>query len=324
MRIEFKFNSKSSGQNVPEAIRLADKCGGVIKNNYYKINFESPGDKNLRKLFELVGNLKGSVISINGEEPVVAHKFFYAINCPEKLLCKGLCKHVRLGYYDIQSFLENNSEYIENGVFSISDENLIKSMTNFLEVSEEDQFIIDKKRFLEHFQIETEMEKEFCEKYNILSVEKELEKFPNKIKLVPYEEVDYADEDGLERRESSIEKLIETVLSYSILSSELSNKEMMQCAKAMTLLNSYTSGVSIEDTDIIIFAFPRLSKFILTKLILISDYPEESDDEELIYVVKIEEGFFCASNPHSKLYFKLFDDDDSKIEEYFKILKRIK
>lgn len=40
MRIEFKFNSKSSGQNVPEAIRLAEKCGGVIENKYYKINFE--------------------------------------------------------------------------------------------------------------------------------------------------------------------------------------------------------------------------------------------------------------------------------------------
>ena len=37
MIIEFRFNSKSSGQNVPEAIRIALKCGGFIEDRFYKI-----------------------------------------------------------------------------------------------------------------------------------------------------------------------------------------------------------------------------------------------------------------------------------------------
>ena len=50
MKIEFKFNSRSSGQNVPEAISLAQKCEGVIENKFYKIEFDNPKDKNLEKL----------------------------------------------------------------------------------------------------------------------------------------------------------------------------------------------------------------------------------------------------------------------------------
>lgn len=37
MIIEFRFNSRSSGQNVPEAIRIAERCGGFIEDKFYKI-----------------------------------------------------------------------------------------------------------------------------------------------------------------------------------------------------------------------------------------------------------------------------------------------
>ena len=44
MKIEFKFNSRSSGQNVPEAIRLAEKRGGYKEDKFYKVYFDSPED----------------------------------------------------------------------------------------------------------------------------------------------------------------------------------------------------------------------------------------------------------------------------------------
>ncbi len=324
MRIEFKFNSRSSGQGVPEAIKLAEKSGGIIVNKYYKINFDSSDDKNLRKLFELVGNLKGSAISLNGGGFVGARRFFYAVNCPEKLLCRGICRHVQFGYHDIHNFLDMNSENIENGIFSTSEENLIKYMTDFLEMGEENQFVIDKKRFLEFFQIETEMEERFCEKYNIVKVEEELGKFPNEIKLVPYEEEQYDHEYHLEPKELGVENVAQTIIDYSKLSIELSSEEMIECSKALTLLISNGVPISVENADVVIYSFPLINKFILSKFVLISNYPDELDDEELNYIVKKDNVFFCASSSHSKLYFKLFDEDDSKIEEYFEILKEIK
>ncbi|HEC39612.1 hypothetical protein LCGC14_2877600 [marine sediment metagenome] len=76
MIIEFRFNSKSSAQNIPEAITIAERCEGYIDNKFYKIKFESPEDKHLKKLFELVGHLKGTRISIDGKDPVIAHNFY--------------------------------------------------------------------------------------------------------------------------------------------------------------------------------------------------------------------------------------------------------
>ena len=98
MKIKFQFNSRSSGQGVPEALTLAKKCGGVLDNKFYAIEFDDPRDKNLGRLFNLVGNLKGSVILVDDGEPVNAVKFFYAVNCQDKLLCKGECKHLQLEY----------------------------------------------------------------------------------------------------------------------------------------------------------------------------------------------------------------------------------
>jgi len=99
MKIKFQFNAKSSGQDVPEALAIAKKCGGVLENKFYAIKFDNPRDKNLVRLSHLVGHLKGSVINLKDGDPVNAVKYFSAVNCQDKLLCKGSCKHLKLGGY---------------------------------------------------------------------------------------------------------------------------------------------------------------------------------------------------------------------------------
>ncbi|HEC39615.1 hypothetical protein LCGC14_1280900 [marine sediment metagenome] len=318
MRIEFKFNSKSSGQNVPEAIRLAEKHGAVIENKFYKINFESQENKDLKKLFELVGNLKGSAISVNGEESVVANKFFYAVNCPEKLLCKGICKHIGIGYNNIEDFLEKNSENIENGIFSTSDENLIRFMSDYLEDLGEDKFKIDRDRFLEYFRIETEMEEKFCKKFDLTKVENEIEKLPKEIILVPYEEIEE------EYVFSEVEKMIEKILIHCEISSEMSFNDVLRCSKAVSLLFGRLISTVIEDTDVYIFSFPSLKQIILAKLLFDEKLNEEQEEEELGYIITKVDNIFCASNPYSKLYFNLFNEDDPSIQEHFEKLKSLK
>ncbi len=132
----------------------------------------------------MVGNLKGTAIVIDDEEPVIAHKFFNAVSCPEKFFCKGICRHVKLGYYNILDFLDRHSENIENNVFSTSEQVLIRILTQFLEQIEENRFRLNKKLFLEHLLQQTEMENRFCDKFNINKAQREIENLPNEIKLV--------------------------------------------------------------------------------------------------------------------------------------------
>ncbi len=320
MRIEFKFNSKSSGQNVPEAIRLAEKLGGVIKDRFYKINFESPENKDLRKIFELVGNLKGSAISINGEEPVVAQKFFYAVNCPEKFLCKGICKHVLIGYDNIDEFMEKNSENTINGILSTSDQDLIRYMSDYLEVLGEDKFRIDKTRFMEYLHIEIEMEKKFCENFDLIKVENEIEKLPKEINLVPYEEIE---EDEYEE-DFTVEKVIQAILTHSDMSSEMSFNDVLLCSKTVSLLFRSIISTGVVDADVNIFSYPSLNQIILVKLLYDKRIQEELDEEDPGYIITKVENIFCASNSYSKLYFILFNEDDHTIQEHFEKLKSLK
>ena len=82
MKITFIFNPKSTGQNVPIALSIAEKCGGIIEENYCQIEFNSIEDKSFRKLYDLVGNLKDSEIAINEREPVNARIAYHVVTCP--------------------------------------------------------------------------------------------------------------------------------------------------------------------------------------------------------------------------------------------------
>lgn len=89
-KITFYFNYKSSSHKIPTALSIAEKCGGIKKNDFYQIDFDSVGDQNLKILFDLVGDLKGTHITINNGKPIDAREFFYVVNCSSKQLCKEI------------------------------------------------------------------------------------------------------------------------------------------------------------------------------------------------------------------------------------------
>lgn len=144
MRIFFQFNSTSSGQGVPEAIRLAKKYNGVLEGKFYKVEFKSPDDQNLMKFHELVGNLKGSLITMDDNEPIKASKFFNTFNCRDKLFCKGICTHARIGYYPLKEFNTRYIDKIENNILITNETYMLSSLSNFLEEKEENLFKLDK------------------------------------------------------------------------------------------------------------------------------------------------------------------------------------
>ena len=58
MKIKFQFIPWLSGQDVPEALAIAKKCGDFLDNKFYVVEFDNPQDKNLLQLCDLIGHLK--------------------------------------------------------------------------------------------------------------------------------------------------------------------------------------------------------------------------------------------------------------------------
>lgn len=141
-KITFQFNYKSSGQNIPMALSIAEKCGGVIEKDFYKIDFDSAEDQNLKILFNLVGNLKGSCINIDNGEPINARKFFYAVNCHNKYLCKEISNNLLSSAYyrdeDIESvgYIEDfeDIEDVEDEILDIFVEKYRDEIMEILEL----------------------------------------------------------------------------------------------------------------------------------------------------------------------------------------------
>lgn len=197
MRVFFQFNTKSSGQGIPEAIALAKKHNGVLEGRFYKIEFTSPEDKNLSKLYELVGGLKGSVISMDDNEPIKASKFFYTFNCTDKLFCKGICTHARIGHYSLKEFNTRYRDKIEDDILTTSETYMLSNLSNFLEEKDENLYKLDKDLVLKYFLETAEFEKKYCPIFDQGKAEPEIQKLPDKIKIVSIEEY-YKDKRYLE------------------------------------------------------------------------------------------------------------------------------
>ena len=325
MKIKFQFNARSSGQGVPEALTIANKCGGVLDNKFYVIEFDDPRDKNLDRLFNLVGNLKGSIIIINDGEPVNAVKFFYAVNCQDKLLCKGVCKHLPLGYYSVDQFAQAHALNIKGEVLKASDPNLFRRLSNYLEPISDNQFKFNKQLFLEHAIIELTMEKQFCEKYDFDKFTEYVNKLPSQIELISPEELEDAYEERYEKDQG-----IAYILPECDIDNNLPFESIIRCSKAISLISRFTKPSRVSDSDVTIYSFPELNKIIFVKLVIkeIKSYPEEPNDideekDEETYIITEEEGFFTVKSDIFELYFQIFDESNPGIQEHFKNLSKI-
>jgi len=79
----------------------------------------------------------------------------------------------------------------------------------------------------------------------------------------------------------------------------------------------------IQDTDVWVYSFPRIDKFILMKLNIQEHVPEMTDDQERIDVVTKEKNLFYLKNPYIELCFQVFDSNDPAAKDYYKILKNL-
>jgi len=327
MKVKFQFNSRSSGQNVPEAISIAKKLGAQLEKKFYLFEFDSPDDPHLQKLYQLVGNLKGSVITLDDGEPVNASQFFQAADCQDKLLCKGVCKHVHIGYYPIDQFATSSLLDAEDGIYKTSDVNIIRHLTDFLEPITETRFKFNKDLFSQIAVERTLLERRFCDKYSLDHLKEEIQKLPDEIELVEREEVEFGY--GSEEEFESPFKPSEYIASCEI-DTQMSTKDLIHCAQILSLMNRSPDLFHIHNTGVMICAFPEYNTIFLLKLHLLEEKFEGEDDQEegeqelSVEIIKKEEEWYTIRNPIFEMYFQLYEDTDPSLEEKINFLRNMK
>jgi len=113
------------------------------------------------------------------------------------------------------------------------------------------------------------------------------------------------------------------VLNNCVIDSKLSIEDILNCSKAISLLSFPTRGNMIQNTDVWVYSFPYIDKFILMKLNIHEHVPEITDDKEKIDVITKEKNLFYVKNSYLKLYFQVFDSNDPAAKDYYKILKNL-
>ena len=321
MKIKFKFNAKSSGQGVPEAITIAKKCDGVLDNKFYVIEFDNPRDKKLGRLYGLVGNLKGSVILVNESESINAVKFFSAVFCQDKLLCKGACRHFKLGFQYVDHFAQINASSIEGDVLKTSSPALFRFASNFLEPISDNQFKFNKQLFLDSANVDLAVEKQFCEKYDFSKFTDYVNALPSVMELISADELQDSYEELFEDDED-----IALVLTESVIDNTLPFNSILRCSSAISLLSRSPKPIRIADSDIKIYSFPEVKKILLVKLIVneIESLTEEHDnEEEKNFLITEEQGFFIVKNELFELTFQIYEESDPAIEGQYRNLRKL-
>ena len=322
MNILFRFNSKSESINIPDAKVIADKCNCVIENNFYSIEFDSPEDDNLRKLAKLVGHLKGSQITIDGSDPLNVKKLFLVSDCQNKFFCKGICSHYKLGFIPLDNFNERFNEYIQEGTLFIKNRLFIEKNAQFLKPISENEYIFDKEKLLTNIQSDLTLEKDFCSKFNLDSINKMVaEDIPGKVKLLDEEEFSERFE---EKEVYSYKSIIRDILTTCELSSELSFEEIVKCSKIISFILASKSLNHIENTEIYLVSPPNLESLILIR-IFFPDVQEGTDEEEdTPNLVKFILDTFSIKRMSFELYFQMFGEEKiieaKTCFEFFKLI----
>jgi hypothetical protein len=71
--VEIRFNSKSSSQNIDEALKIAKNHAATYEGKTCVIQLD-PTDADIEKLLNLVAVLKGTKVTINGTEKLKSQR----------------------------------------------------------------------------------------------------------------------------------------------------------------------------------------------------------------------------------------------------------
>ncbi|MHA1130899.1 MAG: hypothetical protein ACTSQQ_08830 [Candidatus Helarchaeota archaeon] len=85
VKVEIWFNSKSSGQGITDALKIADNHEKSFDGKMCIVKFASAEDKDIEKILKAVGNLKYTKVLVDGVE-YPSRNVARTLFCDEKLL----------------------------------------------------------------------------------------------------------------------------------------------------------------------------------------------------------------------------------------------
>jgi len=180
--LEVRFNAKSTSQNIEEALKVATKHGADIGGKTCAVRFTDAADPDLQKLLNLVAGIKGTKMLVNGQEQK-PKSVLDTLTCPDRPVCKGACKHFRLGYQRLEEFLLWHKQDIKGTTLTTMNASLLTHLTSFLEAQKENEYIMKKELLRDHLAEQTKFETEFCEKYQSAKLDEVVKQFPSRIVL---------------------------------------------------------------------------------------------------------------------------------------------
>jgi len=79
----------------------------------------------------------------------------------------------------------------------------------------------------------------------------------------------------------------------------------------------------IQDTDVRLYSFPEINKFILMKLKVSDQVVEVSEEDKRGNIITKKNNLLYIEDPYFELYFQVFDKNDAAANEYFKKFKNL-
>ena len=187
MKIIVRFITKGASPSVRDAIKIAEHCEHYIEGSEYYVHFDTPNE-NLKKLLDIACSWKTTQVFVDDKE-VNAKKLRNVLFCPSKLLCKGICDHIRIGWRKLDELLRKNQEdekligignhgiVIEENTAFV-DERTINDFAPFLEQIDEKKFRLEKDKLKEWINNEFDLELKYCEKINIEKILEIIDNLP--------------------------------------------------------------------------------------------------------------------------------------------------
>ena len=179
--IEVEFNAKSTSQGIEDALNIAQQHGTVTAEKTCKVVFHGIADPDLERLLNLVGHLKHSKVLVDGEA-CKPRQVTETIACPHKPLCKGICKHARVGFLSLEDFMLNYKPRIQKDQLVIQSGS-ITHLSGFLEEKAENTYQLKKDLLRNHLLEETKFEAKFCPQYDAEKLENLVNKMPGTLKV---------------------------------------------------------------------------------------------------------------------------------------------
>jgi len=176
-KYKLTFNAKSSSKNIPLAIRLAERMGNYSYSDDKKTICVRSDElsPDLKKILELVKNIKGTILEIDGRLVDDMEDVQNVLKCYRKRRCEGVCTAVR--DYDFE--MEFIGATVKDPYALYNSERWGLYQHDGVVEFDSVRMLIDKKKFYKYYLEDTFVPRKMCSKYNKDAIREAFASFPD-------------------------------------------------------------------------------------------------------------------------------------------------